>query len=83
MAVDTCICRNVKRNTYLRPIAPIFHCSGYITFFWGGGGAFDYNTVLYTNFCMFNSALYQMRIGLKSIQCKDMACVKEILVPLE
>lgn len=79
MAVGTCICRNEKRNTYLRPIAPIYPCSAYITFFL----AFDQNNILYTKFCMFNSALYQMRIGLKSIQCKDMACVKEILVPLE
>lgn len=67
IAVGFCICRNEKRNSYLRPIAPIFPssaCVVVLVFF-----TFDQNTVICTKFCIFHSASYQMRIGLTSIQC--------------
>lgn len=67
IAVGFCICRNEKRNSYLRPIAPIFPSSACVVvlFFF----TFDQNTVICTKFCIFHSASYQMRIGLTSIQC--------------
>lgn len=67
IAVGSFICRNEKRNSYLRPIAPIFPRSACVVvlFFF----TFDQNTVICTKFCIFHSASYQMRIGLTSIQC--------------
>lgn len=65
IAVGFCICRNEKRNSYLRPIAPVFLAVLAWVFFF----AFDQNTVICTTFCIFHSASYQMRIGLTSIQC--------------
>lgn len=66
IAVGFCICRNEKRNSYLRPIAPVFLAVLAWCFFFF---TFDQNTVICTKFCIFHSASYQMRIGLTSIQC--------------
>lgn len=66
IAVGSFICRNEKRNSYLRPIAPVFLAVLAWCFFFF---AFDQNTVICTTFCIFHSASYQMRIGLTSIQC--------------
>lgn len=66
IAVGFCICRNEKRNSYLRPIAPVFLA---VLAWWFFFFTFDQNTVICTKFCIFHSASYQMRIGLTPIQC--------------